>query len=75
MVGHHPHVVQSIERYQQGWIAYSLGNFVFDQGFSKETLEGMLLKVTVKEKSINQVVPLSIEISKEFQPAIPNLSR
>ncbi len=29
VVGHHPHVLQGIERYGDGVIAYSLGNFVF----------------------------------------------
>ncbi|MPZ99378.1 MAG: hypothetical protein GEU80_08595 [Dehalococcoidia bacterium] len=30
VVGHHPHVVQPWERYRDGIILYSLGNFVFD---------------------------------------------
>lgn len=29
VIGHHPHVLQGIERYRQGHIAYSLGNFLF----------------------------------------------
>lgn len=29
VVGHHPHVVQGIERYGNGLICYSLGNFLF----------------------------------------------
>lgn len=29
IVGHHPHVIHGIERYKQGVIAYSLGNFLF----------------------------------------------
>ena len=29
VVGHHPHVVQGIERYHGRYIAYSLGNFAF----------------------------------------------
>lgn len=29
VVGHHPHVVQGIERYHGKYIAYSLGNFAF----------------------------------------------
>ncbi|MEZ4366372.1 MAG: CapA family protein [Kofleriaceae bacterium] len=29
VIGHHPHVLQGIERYRRGVIAYSLGNFVF----------------------------------------------
>ena len=32
-VGHHPLVLQGIEVYNGGLIAYSLGNFVFTQGF------------------------------------------
>ena len=70
VVGHHPHVVQPLEQYKNGWIAYSLGNFVFDQGFSKETMEGIMLKVLIKEKSITQVTPLKIQLSSSFQPAI-----
>jgi poly-gamma-glutamate synthesis protein (capsule biosynthesis protein) len=30
VIGHHPHVLQGIERYGDGLIVYSLGNFVFD---------------------------------------------
>ena len=31
VLGSHPHILQPIERYHGGLIAYSLGNFVFDQ--------------------------------------------
>jgi poly-gamma-glutamate synthesis protein (capsule biosynthesis protein) len=31
IIGHHPHVLQSIELYKDRFILYSLGNFVFDQ--------------------------------------------
>ncbi len=31
IIGHHPHVLQSIEVYKNRFILYSLGNFVFDQ--------------------------------------------
>lgn len=30
VIQHHPHVVQGVERYKHGLIAYSLGNFVFN---------------------------------------------
>ena len=33
VLGHHPHVLQDIELYHGGAIAYSLGNFVFDEGY------------------------------------------
>jgi len=45
IVGGHPHVIQNQEVYQGKSIYYSLGNFVFDQYFSKETQEGLLLKI------------------------------
>ncbi|MCK4892250.1 MAG: CapA family protein, partial [Candidatus Pacebacteria bacterium] len=28
IIGHHPHVVQNVEKYKEGYILYSLGNFV-----------------------------------------------
>ena len=40
VIGSHPHFLQSIERYHGGLIAYSLGNFVFDdyQGIANATI-------------------------------------
>ena len=29
MIGHHPHILQAVEKYKQGIILYSLGNFAF----------------------------------------------
>ena len=51
IIGHHPHVVQSIEEYQGKPIFYSLGNFVFDMYFSKEVQEELAvgLKLTPNE--------------------------
>jgi poly-gamma-glutamate synthesis protein (capsule biosynthesis protein) len=53
VIGHHPHVVQDTEIYQDKLIAYSLGNFIFDQYFSNETMEGMLLEVTLATSASN----------------------
>ena len=46
ILGHHPHVLQGIEFYKRGVIAYSLGNFVFDINIAK-TWETMMLEFTV----------------------------
>lgn len=76
VVGHHPHVVQPVEyvctqgSHICGWIAYSLGNFVFDQGFSPETMEGLLLEVKVAGKQITQVIPRVIRMNSSFQPVL-----
>jgi len=73
VVGHHPHVVQKIERYKDGWIAYSLGNFVFDQNFSANTMEGINLKITIKNKKIESIFPQKIKISDSFQPILSKI--
>lgn len=50
--GSHPHVVQDMEIYQGKPIVYSMGNFVFDQLFSKETQEGLLVSGKITEDSL-----------------------
>lgn len=42
VVGHHPHVLQGIERYKGAVIAYSLGNFVFQNATEPERYTGIL---------------------------------
>ena len=70
VVGHHPHVVEPIEEYKGGYIAYSLGNFVFDQHFSKETMRSIVLKATVEDKKITDVSSDKIVINKYYQPEL-----
>jgi poly-gamma-glutamate synthesis protein (capsule biosynthesis protein) len=70
VIGHHPHVIEPFERYKQGYIAYSLGNFIFDQNFSEETMKGLILKVLVRGKKIQEVIPIEFKINNFFQPEI-----
>lgn len=70
VIGHHPHVVQPVEQYKNGWIAYSLGNFIFDQSFSEDTMRGLALKVIVKNKKIKEVIPLPVQLTPDFQAVI-----
>jgi len=72
VIGHHPHLIQKSEQYQNGWIFYSLGNFVFDQSFSKETMEGQTVKILIEDKKIKEVIPINIKINEFFQPEIEN---
>ncbi len=61
VIGAHPHWVQTIEKYNGKYIFYSLGNFVFDQDWSKETSEALTIKVTLSANfSAN---PLSANIN------------
>jgi len=71
VVGHHPHVVQDIGIYQGVSIAYSLGNFIFDQNFkASDTRHGLILKVNVADKKIKTVKPQSINFNQNYQPII-----
>lgn len=49
VIGHHPHWVQKIEKYNNKYIFYSLGNFIFDQMWSQETKEGLALKISLSK--------------------------
>ncbi|PIU74947.1 MAG: hypothetical protein COS76_03360 [Candidatus Portnoybacteria bacterium CG06_land_8_20_14_3_00_39_12] len=70
VVGHHPHVIQDFEQYKNGWIAYSLGNFIFDQDFSVETRHGQILKVTLRDKTIESVDLIDVYDSLNFQVSL-----
>jgi len=69
IVGSHPHVVQPLEKYHHHWIAYSLGNFIFDQK-DTPTHRGLMLRVMVRDKQITGVLPLAIRINSRFQAVL-----
>jgi poly-gamma-glutamate capsule biosynthesis protein CapA/YwtB (metallophosphatase superfamily) len=46
VVGNHPHWVQAVDAQPAGVIAYSLGNFVFDQAWSVPTTQGAILEAS-----------------------------
>jgi gamma-polyglutamate biosynthesis protein CapA len=62
IIGHHPHVLQSFEVYKDGIIFYSLGNFVFDQGWTR-TKDSALVQYHLNEEgnAIVDIVPLQIK--------------
>ena len=65
IIGHHPHVVQNIEKYQGKLILYSLGNFIFDQYFSPETQEGLAVGLEIyPDRLACQLFPLQINLSQ-----------
>ena len=53
VIGAHPHWVQTIEHYKGKYIFYSLGNFIFDQEWSRETKEGLTIKVQISQMGGN----------------------
>ena len=70
IVGHHPHVVQNVEIRSQVPIFYSLGNFIFDQYFSRHVQEGLLLGVSLKADSWEiELIPVT-SIDKQTSPRL-----
>ena len=51
VIGHHPHVVQDLERYKGKPILYSLGNFVFDQHYPSAR-KGIMAGLTFYHDSV-----------------------
>ena len=70
VVGHHPHVVQSVEAYKGGVIFYSLGNFVFDQQ-PKDANLGIVAEITFERGALKHYRTLNVEI-RDTVPEIGN---
>jgi poly-gamma-glutamate synthesis protein (capsule biosynthesis protein) len=65
IIGHHPHVIQGVEIYNNKPIFYSLGNFIFDQYFSEETQEGLALELNLGEDETSIILhPLKSSLSQ-----------
>jgi len=65
IVGHHPHVVQEIEKYKDKLIFYSLGNFIFDQYFSQDVQESLIVGLEIyPTKIIYKLYPIESNLSQ-----------
>lgn len=69
VIGHHPHVLQAIERHGTGLIAYSLGNFLFEHTLSSPRLMGVL-RTTWHAAPAGAVPSESCLAGAVFHPAI-----
>ena len=73
VIGHHPHVVQILEKYKDKYIFYSLGNFIFDQQAS-ETRKGLMIKVYFTKDEITKISLLPIIMKNLAQPEIADIN-
>lgn len=64
VIGHHPHVVQGVEEYRDGLIAYSLGNFIFDSWIT-ECRKSAILSVQLAGRKVSNwcLVPIAVDDS------------
>lgn len=69
ILGHHPHVIQGIEKYNNSIIAYSLGNFVFDV-WQKRLRQTYILVVSVNKNMISEFKRIPIYIDQKYRPQL-----
>ena len=60
IIGHHPHVLQGVERYKRGVIVYSLGNFIFG-GNARHTYDTALFEAAFSRDSVSyRFIPIGV---------------
>lgn len=79
ILGHHPHVLQGIEKYKDKYIVYSLGNFVFGGNKNPSDKDTMIFQQTfrlengkITDTSIN-IIPCSLSGQtdrNDYQPKV-----
>lgn len=68
VLGNHPHWFQAVEIYRDHLIAYSHGNFIFDQMWSEETRTGVIGKYTFYKSKLVDVQYAPVKIYNYAQP-------
>ncbi len=68
IVGHHPHVVQDVAIIEDVPVFYSLGNFIFDQYFSREVQEGLTLQLKPTTNSFSVEIRSVTSIDMQSAP-------
>jgi poly-gamma-glutamate synthesis protein (capsule biosynthesis protein) len=65
VIGSHPHVLQGVEEYKNGIIAYSLGNFVFDPR-GEDAKETIIFQCFFEDKKLVNIklIPVYIKSGK-----------
>ena len=68
VLGHHPHVLQAIEQYNDAYIVYSLGNFCFGGNTNPKDKDTMIFQQTFSftdgslqpEENLVRIIPCSV---------------
>jgi poly-gamma-glutamate synthesis protein (capsule biosynthesis protein) len=70
VVTNHPHVIQGQEIYNGKPILYSVGNFIFDQMFSVQTRQGLIVELVFKGSTCVGMRSRGVEIEDFNQPRL-----
>ncbi|WP_432663579.1 CapA family protein [Wukongibacter baidiensis] len=79
VVGHHPHVMQGIEKYKEKYIVYSLGNFSFGGNKNPRDKDTFIFqnKFTLIDKKIikskENIIPCSLSSVKDINNYQPDI--
>jgi poly-gamma-glutamate synthesis protein (capsule biosynthesis protein) len=68
VIGNHPHWVQAAETIGATFVAYALGNFVFDQDWSLETQQGVMFEAAFHGAELKGIDYHPVHIWDEHQP-------
>lgn len=70
VLSHHPHVIQGVEFYRKGLIAYSLANFLFDPADMRRH-DSLVLNATMTRKGVKAVTAQPVFLHPAYgQPRI-----
>lgn len=72
VLGHHPHILQAVERYGDGVILYSLGNFAFGS-FSPRATRSVIATLGIRDGRLveTRLIPLNVNnFEVYFQPQL-----
>lgn len=72
ILGHHPHILQGIEQYHNGLVAYSLGNFIFDLNYLVELRSSVILECRLSKNGIVDYELHPVYIDKYYRPIVLN---
>jgi poly-gamma-glutamate synthesis protein (capsule biosynthesis protein) len=70
VIGHHPHILQGIERYKDGIILYSMGNFTFGS-YSGHSTRSAIAQLHFRNGRLQQLQMIPINVNNfevQFQP-------
>ncbi len=70
VIGHHPHILQGIERYKDGIILYSMGNFTFGS-YSGHSTRSAIAQLKFHNGRLQQLQMIPINVNNfevQFQP-------
>ncbi len=70
VVGGHPHWVQGFEFHDGKLIAHSLGNYIFDMDFARETQEGVILELAFWGSELKAAEFVPVVIGSDFAPRV-----